>query len=81
LLLGRYIRRSVPFLRRIDIPDVVVGATIVAVLCLLADLLMGLQIRFGEETRGLASEASTAAIKEPSCVSALPLSPIVAGGS
>src|ERR1700675_644508 len=51
LLLGQYIRRSAPFLRRIDIPDAVVGATIVALLCLLADLLMGLQIRFGEETR------------------------------
>jgi ESS family glutamate:Na+ symporter len=53
LLLGQYIRRSAPFLRRIDIPDAVVGATIVALLCLLADLLMGLKIRFGEETRDL----------------------------
>jgi ESS family glutamate:Na+ symporter len=51
LLLGQHIRRSAPFLKRIDIPDAVVGATVVAVLCLLANLLMGLQIKFGEQTR------------------------------
>lgn len=51
LLLGQYIRRAAPFLKRIDIPDAVVGATIVAVLCLLADLLANLQIKFGERVR------------------------------
>src|SRR5882672_4280614 len=53
LLLGRYVRRGVPLLKRIDIPDAVIGATIVAVLCLLADLLMGLEIRFGAKTRDI----------------------------
>ena len=43
LLLGQYIRRTAPLLKRIDIPDAVVGATIVALLCLLADLLAGLK--------------------------------------
>ena len=53
LLLGRYIRRSVPFLKRIDVPDAVVGASIVAVLCLLAELLTGIKITFGAELRDI----------------------------
>ena len=44
LLLGRYIRRSVPLFKRIDIPDAVIGATIVAVICLLAELLSGVRM-------------------------------------
>ena len=53
LLLGRCIRRSAPILRRIDVPDAVVGATIVAVLCLLAELSAGVQITFGTELRDI----------------------------
>jgi ESS family glutamate:Na+ symporter len=53
LLLGRYIRQSVPVLKRMDMPDAVVGATIVAVLCLIAELLSGVQIKFGSELRDI----------------------------
>jgi len=53
LLLGRYIRRSIPFLKRIDVPDAVVGASIVAVLCLLAEVLAGLRITFGSQLRDI----------------------------
>jgi ESS family glutamate:Na+ symporter len=53
LLLGRYIRRSVPFLKRIDLPDAVVGASIVAVFCLLAEVLAGLKITFGSQLRDI----------------------------
>jgi ESS family glutamate:Na+ symporter len=53
LLLGRYIRRSIPFLKRIDVPDAVVGASIVAVLCLLAEVLAGIKITFGSELRDI----------------------------
>src|SRR5471032_851474 len=53
LLLGRYIRRSIPLLKRIDVPDAVVGASIVAVLCLLAEVLAGIKITFGAQLRDI----------------------------
>jgi ESS family glutamate:Na+ symporter len=53
LLLGRYIRRSIPVLKRIDVPDAVVGASIVAVLCLLAEVLAGIKIVFGSQLRDI----------------------------
>lgn len=53
LLLGRFIRRSAPVLKRIDVPDAVVGATIVAVLCLLAESLGGVRITFGGHVRDI----------------------------
>src|SRR5476651_778487 len=53
LMLGRYIRRSIPFLKRIDVPDAVVGASIVAVLCLLAEVLTGIKITFGAQLRDI----------------------------
>lgn len=53
LLLGRYIRRSIPLLKRIDVPDAVVGASIVAVFCLLAEVLAGIKIGFGSQLRDI----------------------------
>src|SRR5476649_48150 len=53
LLLGRYIRRSIPLLKRIDVPDAVVGASIVAVFCLLAEVLAGIKISFGAQLRDI----------------------------
>lgn len=53
LLLGQYIRRFVPILKRIDIPDAVVGAIIAAIFCLAADVLAGAQIKFGERVRDM----------------------------
>src|SRR5476649_956712 len=53
LLLGRFIRRSIPSLKRIDVPDAVVGASIVAVLCLLTEVLAGLKITFGSQLRDI----------------------------
>src|SRR5471030_2591002 len=53
LLLGRYIRRSITLLKRIDVPDAVVGASIVAVFCLLAEVLAGIKISFGAQLRDI----------------------------
>jgi ESS family glutamate:Na+ symporter len=51
LLFGRWLRNALPVLKRIDIPDAVVGGMIVALLCLLAELLGGYKVRFGDRTR------------------------------
>jgi len=51
LFVGTRIRRAVPFLRRIDMPNAVVGATVVALLVLLAHLVLGTKIVFGERLR------------------------------
>jgi len=40
-------------LKRIDIPDAVVGATIVALLCLLVEMLGGPKFKFGDRTRDI----------------------------
>jgi len=53
LLLGRFIRRSIPSLKRIDVPDAVVGASIVAVFCLLAEVAAGIKITFGAQLRDI----------------------------
>ena len=51
LFVGGRIRRAVPFLRRIDMPNAVVGAMIVAILVLLGQVWLGTEIVFGERLR------------------------------
>jgi ESS family glutamate:Na+ symporter len=53
LLTGQSIRRSVPFLKRMDVPDAVVGATIVALLCLVVELSGGPNVKFGDRVRDI----------------------------
>jgi ESS family glutamate:Na+ symporter len=53
LLAGQFIRRSVPLLKRIDVPDAVVGATIVALLCLVVELSGGPKVAFDERLRDI----------------------------
>jgi ESS family glutamate:Na+ symporter len=51
LFLGRVVRQSIPALRKIDMPNAVVGAMIVALLVLLAQLYMGYDVVFGSRMR------------------------------
>jgi ESS family glutamate:Na+ symporter len=47
LFVGGYIRKSVPFLRRIDMPNAVVGAMVVAIIVLLLQVLLNFDVAFG----------------------------------
>ena len=51
LFVGRFVRQSVPLLRRLDMPNAVVGAMIVAVLILVLQLTAHIDIAFGQRTR------------------------------
>ena len=51
LFLGRWIRQSVPFLRKIDMPNAVVGAMVVAVVILLMQVFFKLDVAFGTRTK------------------------------
>jgi ESS family glutamate:Na+ symporter len=51
LQLGRWIRQSIPVLSRIDLPNAVIGALLVALLVLLGQLSFGIDIAFGGSTR------------------------------
>jgi ESS family glutamate:Na+ symporter len=51
LFVGRFVRRSVPALRKIDMPNAVIGAMIVAVLVLLAQVFIGFDVVFGSRLR------------------------------
>jgi ESS family glutamate:Na+ symporter len=51
LYVGRTIRRSVPLLSRIDLPNAVIGALVVALLVLLGQLAFGIDVAFGGRTR------------------------------
>lgn len=51
LFIGRWIRQSVPLLRRIDMPNAVVGAMVVAVIILLMQLFLHLDVAFGSRTK------------------------------
>ena len=47
LFAGGWLRRSVPFLGRIDMPNAVIGAAIVAVLVLIGEVWFNIALRFG----------------------------------
>ncbi|WP_421696036.1 sodium/glutamate symporter [Aestuariivirga sp.] len=51
LFAGRWLRQSVPLLRRLDMPNAVVGAMLVAVAVLLLQLTAHIDIAFGQRTR------------------------------
>lgn len=51
LFTGRWVRQSVPLLSRLDMPNAVVGAMIVAVLILVLQLTVHIDIAFGQRTR------------------------------
>jgi ESS family glutamate:Na+ symporter len=51
LFAGKALRQSVPFLKRIDMPNAVVGAIIVALLVLFANIGFGIDVVFGSKTR------------------------------
>ncbi len=51
LFAGKAIRQSVPLLRRIDMPNAVVGALVVSLLVLLGQLAFGIDVAFGARTR------------------------------
>lgn len=51
LFIGKWIRESIPVLRRIDMPNAVVGAMIVAVIVLLMQLLLHFDVAFGSRTK------------------------------
>lgn len=51
LFVGRWVRQSVPLLARLDMPNAVVGAMIVAVLILVLQLTAHIDIAFGQRTR------------------------------
>ncbi len=51
LEVGARVRQSVPFLRKIDMPNAVVGAMIVAVLVLLAQVFADFNVTFGSRLR------------------------------
>lgn len=51
LFVGKAVRQSVPALRKVDMPNAVVGALIVALLVLLGQLLVGVDVAFGSQVR------------------------------
>lgn len=51
LFVGRFVRQSIPLLSRLDMPNAVVGAMIVAVLILVLQLTAHIDIAFGQRTR------------------------------
>ena len=51
LFIGRWIRQSVPFLRKIDMPNAVVGAMAVAVIVLLMQVFLHFDVGFGSRTK------------------------------
>jgi glutamate:Na+ symporter, ESS family len=51
LFIGRYIRQSIPFLRKIDMPNAVVGAMVVAVAVLLLQLFLDFDVVFGSRVK------------------------------
>ncbi|WP_425374582.1 sodium/glutamate symporter [Mesorhizobium waimense] len=53
LVAGTRIRQMVPVLKRIDMPNAVIGAMIVAPLVLLAQVMFGTEVAFGTKLRDL----------------------------
>jgi ESS family glutamate:Na+ symporter len=53
LFVGTRIRETVSFLKRIDMPNAVIGATIVALVVVLAQVMFGTEIAFGTKLRDL----------------------------
>ncbi|TGP24900.1 MULTISPECIES: sodium/glutamate symporter [unclassified Mesorhizobium] len=53
LLAGTRIRQMVPMLKRIDMPNAVIGAMIVALLVLLVQVMFGTEVAFGTKLRDL----------------------------
>lgn len=51
LFVGRWIRQSVPFLRKIDMPNAVVGAMVVAMIILFMQLFFKIDVVFGSRTK------------------------------
>ncbi|WP_373505196.1 sodium/glutamate symporter [Aestuariivirga sp.] len=51
LFVGRWIRHSVPFLRKIDMPNAVVGAMVVALIVLVMQLLLKIDVAFGSRIK------------------------------
>ena len=51
LFVGRHIRQAIPFLRRIDLPDAVVGAMVVAVVVLLLNVIFHIEVVFGSRIK------------------------------
>ena len=51
LFVGGWIRQSVPFLRRIDMPNAVVGAMVVAIGVLLLHVFFHIEVAFGSRTK------------------------------
>lgn len=51
LFIGRWVRRSVPFLSKVDIPNAVIGAAIVAGLVLIGQLFFNTDVSFGSKTK------------------------------
>ena len=53
LFLGRLVRAGVPWLKRIDLPDAVVGGLLLALLALFARLAFGVEVAFGSHLRDI----------------------------
>ena len=51
LFVGRWVRQSIPLLSRLDMPNAVIGALIVAVLILVLQLTLHIDFAFGQRTR------------------------------
>lgn len=51
LFVGRWLRKSIPLLSRMDMPNAVIGAAIVAVLVLIGQLYLGVDVAFGSKMR------------------------------
>lgn len=51
LFVGKWVRRSVPLLSRLDIPNAVVGAAIIAALVLIGQIYFGIDVAFGSRMR------------------------------
>ena len=51
LFIGKWVRRSIPMLSKVDIPNAVIGAAIVASLVLIGQLYFNIDVKFGSKTK------------------------------
>jgi ESS family glutamate:Na+ symporter len=53
LFVGKWVRRSIPMLSKVDIPNAVIGAAVVASLVLIGQLFFDIDVTFGSQTKDI----------------------------
>ena len=53
LFVGKWVRRSIPMLSKVDIPNAVIGAAVVASLVLIGQIYLNIDVTFGSKTKDI----------------------------